>query len=294
MARGNQREAIWGDGEGRHAFQAMPSANLPFRLLALHGFWGKGADFALLREACGESAPTLHWHCPDLPGHGAAPPPPCFPTMMEQAESLAQDITAHFDRTGEPTILLGYSMGGRLALLCALRPRPVGLAGLGLISTSPGVADPAAARQRVAEDENFAVRLEDSSIPLADLLREFWSRPVFHSPQWPPPMDSAWFQQRLKVERHGLAAALRAWSVGRQPDLWPELPHLTLPVLLVHGGLDGKFAAIHRRMAGAMPRSDIVELPDCGHVVHAEKPRSLAGTLLAWMKLRFPLFPLPS
>jgi 2-succinyl-6-hydroxy-2,4-cyclohexadiene-1-carboxylate synthase len=264
------------------------------RMLALHGFWGSGADFDGLRASSEKLGLRADWHCPDLPGHGLQSAGQNWPTLTQHASSLAQEINLHWEKTGQTTLLLGYSMGGRLALLTALLHSLPSLSGLVLISCSPGLSDPAQATVRASNDDLLAAQLGDPAVPLREILWDFWQQPVFCSPHWPPTSDSEWVLRRLRANRHALAGILRSWSVGRQPNLWPDLPRFSRPVLLVHGACDEKFAAIHHRMAQALPCAEHVCLEDCGHVALAEQPHALAASLARWWKVPFPLASVPS
>ena len=85
------------------------------RTIALHGFTGEGADFADLRSHLPAAADFL---APDLPGHGAR-------RGLRQAGdySLRAHLAIIDEAVGghEGVTLLGYSMGGRLALHWALQ-----------------------------------------------------------------------------------------------------------------------------------------------------------------------------
>ena len=86
------------------------------RIVALHGFTGSGADFDPL--AARLEMPVF---APDLLGHGGAPDPvePRAHRMSAQAERIATQV-------GDgPVVLLGYSLGGRVALRRPRRPGTV-------------------------------------------------------------------------------------------------------------------------------------------------------------------------
>jgi isochorismate synthase/2-succinyl-5-enolpyruvyl-6-hydroxy-3-cyclohexene-1-carboxylate synthase/2-succinyl-6-hydroxy-2,4-cyclohexadiene-1-carboxylate synthase/O-succinylbenzoate synthase len=88
-----------------------------------------------------------------------------------------------------------------------------------------------------------------------------------------------------------------------QEPLWAELGGLQVPVMLVAGGLDCKFLALHQQMLGAMagahgggrgsggggdapapaPAHRLVEVPGCGHAVHEEGPQQLVAELQAFL-----------
>jgi 2-succinyl-6-hydroxy-2,4-cyclohexadiene-1-carboxylate synthase len=77
-------------------------------------------------------------------------------------------------------------------------------------------------------------------------------------------------------------------GTGVQPSLWPRLPELTLPTLLITGELDQKFVAIARRMAERMgqgpARQRLEIVPAAGHTVHLEKPILYTKIIKEWLE----------
>lgn len=88
--------------------------NGPLTVLAFHGFGRTGADFAVLEKELGDRC-TIHAF--DLHFHGKSPG---YPERAEQpftAVELATYFSAFLDQLGvEKAALLGYSLGGRIAL----------------------------------------------------------------------------------------------------------------------------------------------------------------------------------
>lgn len=255
------------DGLG-YSFEVTGSGRLP-PLLLLHGFTGSGAswDDLLPRLSADRLVLTV-----DLPGHGQTPPPaaPERAGMPAVSSDLAGLVSAlSLDRFG-PLDVLGYSMGGRLALFFAL-DHPVLVRRLVLESASPGLADPEERRTRQLSDEALAWRIEEHGIPA--FVDEWEDLPLFASQRrLPEPARASLRQSRLSNTDAGLAASLRSMGTGVQPSLWPLLPGLHSPVLLLVGELDPKFLEINRRMQAAIPTSALHIIPDAGHTPHLENP----------------------
>lgn len=235
-------------------------------ILALHGFTGVGEDFAPFAELCGGT-----WRCPNLPGHGPEPTLDCSP------EATGEQI----DRErGNRTILLGYSMGARAALLHAYNHPSVWDA-LILISPNPGIKDEHERAERRAADEKLAQRIEAEGVAA---FIEFWqSTPMIRSQQnirkdWRAAMQAA----RQEHSTEGLAASLRYFGQGACPNLWPALDRLSMPVLLVTGTSDNKYQAIAQamgaRIQAARPEADCRQLHvhGAGHCPHLESPETTA------------------
>lgn len=246
-------------------------------LILLHGFTGSLESWAPLLPALTRTHRVL---TVDLPGHGRtrAPDSPAFHTMTATARGLA----ALFDHAlGEPAHLLGYSMGGRLALYFALH-YPDRVRSLLLESASPGLADGEERAARRQRDEALAARIEAEGV---SAFVDFWERlPLFASQgRLPADVRARLRAQRLRNRPTGLANSLRGMGTGAQPSLWSRLGQVSAPTLLLVGGEDAKFRAIALQMARLLPRSQTVVFPGAGHTVHLERPRAFVGHVLPWL-----------
>ena len=80
-----------------------------------------------------------------------------------------------------------------------------------------------------------------------------------------------------------MASSLRLAGTGAQQSLWPDLPSLSMPVLLVVGALDDKFAVIAEQMAALIPDVVVEVIPGAGHVAHLERPDEFRAALRRWL-----------
>jgi 2-succinyl-6-hydroxy-2,4-cyclohexadiene-1-carboxylate synthase len=212
-----------------------------------------------------------------LPGHGQSDAP--GDPQRYAIEYCQQDILAALQKLGVSqgeAILLGYSMGGRITLYTAFSGF---FRALILESASPGLADPAEREQRRISDEVLAASIERDGV---QAFIDCWEKlPLFATQSTlPPESRDALRRQRLSNHASGLAQSLRGVGTGVQPSLYARLPALHIPVLLIAGELDPKFAAIARSMAQALPQSQLRIVPGAGHAVHLERPEefdSLVG-----------------
>ncbi len=235
-------------------------------VVALHGF-------SLTGEMFGEIATALGGHvaAPDLPGHGAAARVPA--TVDAAIATVTEEITG----AGGRTALLGYSLGGRIALRLAL-DRPELVTHLVLVSASAGIADPAARRARLTEDRALADRIE--RIGTAAFVDEWLARVLFaglaaRGAEWRA-SDRA---RRLANGSGGLAAAVRGLGQGAMPFMGDRLGELAMPVLVVAGERDGGYVAAAREMASGIRDASLVVIPDAGHSVVGEAPAALAKAI---------------
>src|SRR5690606_30457724 len=85
----------------------------------------------------------------------------------------------------------------------------------------------------------------------------------------------------------GLQSSLTRAGTGSQLPLWDRLPELAMPVLVVAGQRDAKFAALAERMAAAIgDNASLALVPDAGHAAHLEQPAAFLGILRPWLAER--------
>lgn len=244
-------------------------------VLALHGFSGAGADFAPLAARLPHALAA-----PDLLGHARsdAPDDVAAYDLARQAAGL-RDLPAALGL--ERPALLGYSYGGRLALQVLL-DAPGAFRAAVLVGATPGIEDAAARAARAAEDEALAARIEALGAPA--FLAEWSRRPLIATQARIAAPDRARMTaERARHTARGLAGALRGGGAGRMRDLWPRLGELDLPVLLLTGAEDARFAAIAQRILAHLPRAEHAVVPGAGHCAHLEAPDAAADAIARFL-----------
>ncbi len=237
-------------------------------LVLLHGLLGDANDW----QPVIDRLPGHHCIALDLPGHGQH-----HELRVNDFEQSHQWLCRELaSRSIERYLLVGYSLGGRLALYHASR-EPAGLSGLLLENCHPGLpADERAAR--IAHDESWAERFERE--PLADVLEDWYRQGVFAD------LDEAararQIARRLGNDGKAVATMLRATSLGQQPDLASWLAQSELPVTYVSGKRDHKFHQLACLMASQHRKINHLEL-DGGHNLHAHQPEAFARLLAEWV-----------
>ena len=261
-------------------------------LVLLHGFTGSSASWKAQTAVLSRHFRTITI---DLLGHGRTTSP--TNPARYQMEQAAADIIAILERQKaeggrQKFHLLGYSMGGRLALYLAVN-YPDWFQSLVLESASPGLATPALSEVEVAvtraerqkQDNDLADWIETNGI---EAFVQRWEKlPLWASQtQLPPIMLLALRQQRLQNNPTGLANSLRGMGTGVQPSLWPHLNKLKMPVLLLAGEMDRKFVAINQQMHSQIPHGQLQIVTDAGHTIHMERPSLFNDITLAfWRQL---------
>lgn len=202
----------------------------------------------------------------DAPGHGASTV--ATRSVLDAGHDIAE--------TMQPGVLVGYSMGARMALHAALH-HPGTVRALVLISGTPGIEDEGERIQRRLDDEALAQRIETDG--LRQFIDSWLALPMFK--RLDPSTDQR--ADRLTNDAARLAASLRHAGVGTQASLWDLVPELAIPVLLIAGEDDAKFTAIARRMHGLIVGSHLHILDGVGHTAHLEDPTRCAAIIDDWL-----------
>lgn len=232
-------------------------------IVLLHGFTHTGASWDPVRAALPE---RYRAYAPDIRGHGAA-----SSVRPVTLDAVLEDLAGAAPQT---FTLVGYSMGGRIALHAALAlARRV--TDLVLVGASPGIADPEERAARRRHDAELAAQLESEGI---EEFAARWARTPILNDQ-PAHVAAAAHADRLRSAPDGLAAALRGLGAGTLPSLWDRLDSVSVPVTLVVGGRDGKFRQTAKTMAGRLPRAETLVVPGAGHAAHLEAPERVAAII---------------
>ncbi len=252
-------------------------------LLLLHGFTGSAATWTPHLSASGgwRGFTTV---AVDLLGHGASDCP--TDPRRYRMERCLEDLVALLDRLDVwRAAVLGYSMGGRVALHLALSApgRPERLWALVLESASPGIEDASEREERARSDAALAEAIERDGV---EAFVERWQAlPLFASQaRLPAAVREELRRQRLGNDRRGLANSLRGLGAGQQEPVLARMGGIGIPALLIAGALDDKYCDLARRMATALPCARTEIVPDAGHAVHLDRPEAFAGAVRGFLE----------
>lgn len=243
-------------------------------LHCLHGFLGLPQDWDELAQAVGDAVPALQ--APgaivraDLFGGEAFLDKLSIPAWA--AEYYQRRVMPRSEASAPAgRFLLGYSLGGRLALFLA-RQAPHAWDGVIIVGANPGLDLENARRSRLAHDTNWARRFETE--PWDSLVEAWNAQPVFaNRPNTLPARREEDFSRPL------LASALRRWSLGGQPPLWDVLPLLSCPLLWIAGADDTGQVPIVQRLQETTPGIEVWRCPGAAHRVPWEQPQAFAARI---------------
>jgi len=247
----------------RYIHRAGKKSTAP--LLFLHGFTGSANDWLDVINNLPEYIPAFAL---DLIGHGKTDAP--NPEEEYSTEAQLQHIDFFIKNVIEcPPFILGYSMGGRLALQYAVN-KPGNIRGLILESTTAGIEDEKERAQRVISDSKLIDRLQTEGV---ENFINFWmALPLFGSLKNIEPKK---YEEITAVKKKnsatGLINSLKGFGTGVMPDVWHKLSALSLPVLILAGEKDLKYVAIGKKLNESIKDSQMAVITGAGHNVHLEK-----------------------
>jgi 2-succinyl-6-hydroxy-2,4-cyclohexadiene-1-carboxylate synthase len=175
------------------------------------------------------------------------------------------------DAAGEGSVLVGYSLGGRLALRAVLRA-PDRYAGLVTVGATAGIDDPVLRSSRAEADDRLAAWME--AAPIEDVVSIWERQPLFAD------QSEALIEEqragRMSHEPGELAMLLRTAGQGVLEPVWHQLLTLDLPVLAIAGARDEGYVAAAERIADTAPRGRAAIVEDAGHAAHLQRPQRVA------------------
>lgn len=246
-----------------------------FPLVLLHGFTG---DSATWTPFCGQWGTHSKLIIPDIIGHGKTEI--SNDINRYKIEAAARDLKVMLDQLNvQQCDLLGYSMGGRLALTFAIL-FPERVRKLMLESSSPGLLTEAEREQRRMKDAELAQFIKDQGVkPFVD----YWEGiPLFATmKRLPSAVKEKIREQRLSHSPEGLANSLLGMGTGSQPSWWGSpLRKLDCEVLLVTGEEDQKFCRLARKMMPELKNGKWITVANSGHAIHVEESEKF-GTIIS-------------
>jgi 2-succinyl-6-hydroxy-2,4-cyclohexadiene-1-carboxylate synthase len=206
--------------------------------------------------------------------------------LDHRAQTFAGRLEEIRSETPPGAALVGYSMGGRLALHAALRwPRALGA--MVLVGTSAGIEDDHLRAERQAADERLAAWMESSEIE--EVVERWESLAVFATQS--PELRDALRPGRLSQDPYDLATLLRTAGQGALPPVWGRVEELRMPLLAVGGEADDAYVEPAYRLARLARRGTVRLVAGAGHAPQLEQPDGFARILMAFLEEVTPIAP---
>lgn len=232
----------------------------PTECWCLHGAVGSASDWrGLAGKLAGEGISTRSvdlWRfleCESVP-------------MPELGRRLNAEAAGEIPRATR-RILIGYSMGGRLALHALLEGGPWDAAVI--ISANPGIRDPGEAAARRASDTLWATQA--LTLAWQDFIGKWNAQPILGGAMRDSREDSKLIQRRREIAR-----SFVDWSIGSQQSLWDRISEIKIPTLWIAGESDKKFLPIAEEASSLAGNFQLAVAPESGHRVPWENEAWLA------------------
>ena len=218
-----------------------------FQFYALHGFLGLPSDWDFFEQK--QEGIDLYDTTIFRPQKGLSAWGKTFNSLVE-------------NNVAKPKALIGYSLGGRLALH-ALIDQPNLWDAAVIVSAHPGMPSGTEKRERRKKDLVWAKRF--LSDPWEPLMNDWNSQTVFSR-------DTFRFPRKEEdYSRKTLASVLEGWSLANQEDLRGKIQALSVPILWIAGEFDKKFASIACSIKFSHPKSKVWIASEAGHSVPWQK-----------------------
>lgn len=230
-------------------------------LVFLH-YWGGSSR--TWRHVVQRLKPAFRTIAVDQRGWGQSDKPPGGYTLA----ALADDAQRLIESLGlDHYILVGHSMGGKVAQLLASR-HPAGLAGLVLVAPSPPspMSVPLAARQEM-------VNAYDSRESILATVRQVLAA----NPLQPDDLETV-----VQDSLQGAPAAKAAWPLAAsQEDISAQAALIRVPTFVISGEKDqvDPPAVLQRELMARIPHATLHILPGVGHLSPLEAPGELSALI---------------
>ena len=237
-----------GDGLTLRYYRWGPAAGERSRapIILLHGVTDSALSWQTVAEALAHERPVIAL---DARGHGGSD------WSAEEAYAPDQhfaDLATALDALAlEEATLVGFSMGGAVATICAAA-RPDRVARLVIVDAYP------------------APDLSPGSRRIAQAIAALYEAGGGFLTGGFDPAIARWLRDDLVAD------------AARRLDLWPLWEALAVPTLVVRGGQsDVLTAAMAAEMIARQPRARLLTLPGVGHQIPAQRPHDLARAILS-------------
>jgi len=192
-------------------------------------------------------------------------------TMLDHAQHTFEGRLTEIAQAGAGGVLVGYSLGGRLALRAAIRS-PESFTAVVTVGSTAGIEEAPMRAARADADERLASWIEAASIE--DVVSVWERQPLFADQS--DELVEAQRPGRLAQDQRSLALLLRTAGQGVLDPVWHELSQLDLPVLAISGARDDGYSRAAKRIASTAPRGRAAIVEEAGHAAHLQRPEEVA------------------
>ncbi|MFP6873934.1 MAG: alpha/beta fold hydrolase [Verrucomicrobiales bacterium] len=194
--------------------------------------------------------------------------------LCEKKETGLDGFAASFNSSAsQGDAIIGYSMGGRLALHAILADTHPWSCAV-IISAHSGILNTNDREKRAKSDLRWA---ELASRDWEEFIVEWASQRIFGGKALP------WNRSdESKIDRR-IQRCFTSWSLGRQRPLLPELEFLQIPILWIAGAQDSMFSAIAETAVARIPQAQLALIANAGHRCPWDQPELTADVIRGFL-----------
>ncbi len=247
-------------------------------IIFLHGFTGSSEDWVYSANKIDDRFQKAGI---DLIGHGESDSPDeQFKYSLTNVIEHIKDVIDYF--RWKNIFLLGYSMGGRIALTYANKFQHK-ISGLILESATAGIEDPNERIDRIKRDKELSDFILFHSL---EEFTDYWmDLEIFQTQKrFSNPRLTEIKKAKLKNNKTGLANSLLGYGTGAMPPLFDRLPFIKIPTLLISGELDTKFTSVNKKLVRHLPNAEHVIIKNAGHNTHLEESEKFVEVVNGFLK----------
>ncbi|WP_306116122.1 MULTISPECIES: alpha/beta fold hydrolase [unclassified Roseovarius] len=235
-------------------------------LLIAHGLYGSGRNWGVIAKRLSDTRQVV---AVDMRNHGQSDW-----TDTHSYEELAQDLAEVIDHLEGPFDVMGHSMGGKAAMVLALR-------------------QPALVNRLIVADI-APVTYTHTQMPFIDAMKsvdlERIEKRSDATEQLEPHVDDpqliSFFLQSLDVKNRRWILNLD--TLAREMPGIMSFPDMTSrfdgPTLFLSGALSDYVQSDHRPgIKRLFPKAQFAKIPGAEHWLHAQKPREFEAAIRAWL-----------
>lgn len=251
----------------------------PRRLVFLHGLMGRGKNFTTIAKGMTDTTTSL---LVDLPNHGVS----CWTEgfdYIEMADLVAEELRRDFCKD-EPAVVLGHSMGGKVAMLLALR-HPDLLAGLIIEDIAPTHSSASEFEHLLGtllnkvdlsgigsrREAHAAIKTDIDDAGVRGFLLQNLARDDEHGFRWEPNIEMLYDHLDTIVGFPDVVGTFEdhpvLWIKGENSDY-----------------INAESAEVMREL---FPMTRRIQIRNAGHWVHAEQPKHFIETLNYYVAGRY-------
>ena len=225
-------------------------------LVFLHGFLGSSLDFMPVIEKCQHDFFCVAL---DLPGHGASPyTPDILHTVKNTIEA--------FDKK---PILVGYSMGGRLAFSLEKKMNLQAFIGISAHTGLPSLSD-----KLKRKEGDLLIQKQLLELSSKEFLSLWYKQPIFSSLKKDPKKLSSLLEKRRYKNKEELSLVLEKMSLAKQP-LYKAF---SCPSFFLYGEEDEKYKDLYKDLPSKKG------IPAASHALLEESPEKVAQEILIFLQ----------